>query len=184
MRNLVTALLTTGALLGVAGSASAVTTTSTFTVSATVLKTCSVSSGNLGFGNYTPGAGAVTATSTVAVNCTKGTTFTVALNGGTTAGGTVAQRLMLQTAGSSTLQYNLCTTAVTAAGLCNGAATAWGDGTLSTVTQPGTGAGMGAGNAQNFTVNGGLPDNATNQTAAVVGASTLYSDVVTVTVTY
>jgi len=183
MRNVITALLTTGALLGAAGSASALTATNTFTVSATVLKTCSVSAGNLGFGSYTPGAGALTATSTVTVNCTKGTTYTVALNGGSTVGGTVAQRLMLQTAGTSTLQYNLCTTAPLATGLCNGS-TAWGDGTGSTITQSGTGAGMGGGNATAFTVNGGLPDSGPNQTAAVVGASTVYSDVVTVTVTY
>jgi spore coat protein U-like protein len=183
MRNFLTALVTTGALLGVAGSASAATATATFTVSATVLKTCSVGATNLSFGNYTPGGGALTAASTVTVSCTKGTTYQVALNGGSTAGGTVAARLMLQNAGASTLQYNLCTTPATAAGLC-AAGNAWGDGTLSTITQPGTGAGMGAGNATSFTVNGGLPDIAANQNATVVGASTLYSDLVTVTVTY
>lgn len=183
MRNLLAALLTTGVLLGAAGSASAATTSNTFTVSATVLKTCSVAATNLGFGSYTPGAGALNATSTVSVNCTKGTGFTVALDKGSTAGGTVAARLMLQTAGTSTLQYNLCTAAVTAAGACNGG-TLWGDGTTGTTTQAGTGAGMGAGNVQNLTVFGGLPDNAANQAATVAGASTVYSDTVTVTVTY
>lgn len=184
MRNVLTALLTAGALLGAAGSASAANpATATFTVSATVLKTCSVSATNLGFNNYTPGGGAQIATSTIAVSCTKGTGFQVALNAGSTAGGTVAQRLMLQTAGTGTLQYNLCTTAVTPAGACNGA-TLWGDGTNGTIIQSGTGAGLGVGNIQSLTVNGGLPDNGFNQGATVAGASTLYSDLVTVSVAY
>lgn len=184
MRNLVTALLTTGALLGAAGSASAVTASNTFTVSVTVNKTCSVAATSLGFGNYTPGVASVTAISTVSVNCTKGTTYTVGLDKGTTAGGTVAQRLMVQSGGTSTLQYNLCTTAaVPATGLCNGA-TLWGDGTTGTITQSGTGTGMGVGNVQSLTVYGGLPDNAVNQAAAVNGVSNGYSDVVTVNVNY
>src|SRR5215469_5334034 len=84
MRNLLTALLATGALLGAAGSASATTVGTSFTVSATVLKTCSVAATNLGFGNYVPGSGVVpTATSTISVNCSKGTGFTVALDKGT-----------------------------------------------------------------------------------------------------
>jgi spore coat protein U-like protein len=185
MRKLLTALLTTGALLGAAGSVSALTTGTSFTVSATVLKTCSVTATNLGFPNFTPGSGPQTATSTISVNCTKGTGFTVALDKGTTAGGTEAQRLMAQGGGGTgTLQYNLCTTAVLASGLCNGAS-AWGDGTGGTITQAGTGAGMAAVNAQTLTVNGGLPDNAFNQAAAVAASgSSLYSDTVAVTVTY
>ena len=185
MRKLLTALLTTGALLGAAGSAAALTVGTSFTVSATVLKTCSVAATNLGFGNYTPGSGVVpTATSTISVNCTKGTTFTVALDKGTTAGGSITQRLMLQTAGASTLQYNLCTTAVTAAGACNGA-TLFGDGTGGTNAPAGTGAGMGGGNVQTVTVFGGVPDNAFNQAAAVAASgSSPYTDTVAVLVTY
>nr|UXE45312.1 hypothetical protein Hi04_10k_c4606_00028 [uncultured bacterium] len=183
MRNFLTALLTTGALLGAAGSASAATASNSFTVSATVLKTCSVTATNLGFGSYTPLSGPLTATSTVSVKCTKNTGFTVALDNGSTTGGTITQRLMAQGGGTGTLQYNLCTTPVLASGSCNGASL-WGDGTAGTATQAGTGAGMAAANAQSFTVNGGLPDNAFNQAAAVAGASSAYSDVVTVTVTY
>jgi spore coat protein U-like protein len=172
MRNVVTAFLTAGAMLGAASGASAASATTTFTVSASVLKTCSVSASNLAFGNYTPGAGALTATSSVSVLCTNGTTFTTALNGGTTTGGTVAQRLMAQSAGTGTLQYNLYTTAAHSI--------VWGDGTGSSVTESGTGAGMASGNAQSLTVFGQLPDNATNQAAPVAA----YSDVITVTVTY
>lgn len=177
MRNVLTALLTTGALLGAAGGASAAsTTTTTFTVSASVLKTCSVTATNLGFGNYTPGGGALTSTSTVSVLCTNGTSFTTALNAGSTTGGTVAQRLMAESGGSGTLQYNLYTTAAHS--------TVWGDGTSSSVTQAGTGAGMAAADAQSLTVYGQLPDNAANQAAPVTGATTAYSDTITVTVTY
>src|SRR5215469_5110099 len=139
MRNLLTALLTTGALLGAAGSTSAATVGTSITVSATVLKTCSVTATNVTFAAYTPAGGVQTATGTISVNCTKGTGFTVALDKGTTAGGTVAQRLMAQSGGAGTLQYNLCTAAVTATSTCNGA-TLFGDGTGGTNTGSGTGA--------------------------------------------
>jgi spore coat protein U-like protein len=176
MRKVLIAFLTTGAVLGAASGASAATATSTFTVSANVLKTCSVSATNLAFGNYTPGSGALTSTSTVSVLCTNGTAFTAALNAGSSTGGTVAQRLLAESGGPGTLQYNLYTTAAHN--------TVWGDGTGSSATEAGTGAGMAAANAQSLTVYGQLPDNATNQAAPVTGATTTYSDTITVTVTY
>jgi spore coat protein U-like protein len=176
MRNVLIAFATTSALLAASGGASAATATTSFTVTASVLKTCSVSATNLAFGNYTPGGGALTSTSTVSVLCTNGTTFTTALNGGSTTGGTVAQRLMAETAGSGTLQYNLYTTAAHS--------TVWGDGTGSSVTLAGTGTGMAPADAVSQTVYGQLPDNATNQAAPVTGATTAYSDTITVTVTY
>lgn len=160
---------TVGATLLASASAGAVTTTTTFQVSATVLKTCSVTAGALGFGNYTPGAGAATASSTVNVNCTKSTGFTVALDAGTTTGATIAQRLM-KDSGSNTLQYNLYT--------ANTYTTVWGDGSGTSATQAGTGAGVAT--AVPFTVYGQLPDNVTNQ-AAPPGS---YTDTVKVTVTY
>lgn len=157
----------TAAAMMITGLAHAATTTTTFQVTATVLKTCSVTAGTLAFGSYTPGAGAVTNSSTVAVRCTNGTPYTIALNGGTTTGGTIAQRLMAN--GADTLQYNLFTT--------SGYATIWGDGTTGS-TLSGTGAGVATPN--NHTVNGQLPDSAANQ-GAVTGS---FSDTVTVTVTY
>ena len=70
------------------------------------------------------------------------------------------------------LQYNLFTSVA--------ATTIWGDGTNSTGTVPGTGAGMAAASTQTHTVFGQLPDNAFNQ-----GAPTgTYNDSITVTVTY
>lgn len=166
MRKIVTATMAAAAL-AVAGTASAVTATTTFGVTATVLKTCSVAASPLGFGNYTPSTGALAANTTVNVKCTKTTPFTVTLNGGSTAGGTIAQRLM--TNGTDTLQYNLYTTAAFA--------TLFGDGTTG-VGVPGTGAGLAT--AVAVTVYGSLPDNAPNQ-AASTGA---YSDTINVTVTY
>jgi spore coat protein U-like protein len=166
MRKILTATMAAAALAA-AGTASAATVTTTFAVSATVLKTCSVAANPLGFGNYTPSVGALTANTTVNVKCTKTTPFTVTLNGGSTAGGTIAQRLM--TNGTDTLQYNLYTTAAFA--------TLFGDGTTGVGV---AGVGTGLATAVAVTVYGSLPDNATNQ-AVSTGA---YTDTINVTVTY
>jgi spore coat protein U-like protein len=167
MRKLLTATLAGTALLA-AVNADASTASTTFQVSATVVKTCSVNAAALAFGNYTPGVGAISGTTTINVLCTRTTPFTVSLNGGTTTGGTVAQRLLAN--GANTLQYNLYTS--------NTYATVFGDGTGTSATQSGTGSGVATANT--LTVYGQLPDNATNQNA-VPGA---YTDTVTVTVTY
>jgi spore coat protein U-like protein len=170
MRKILIATLSSAAMFAVAGTASALTATSTFNVTATVLKNCLVSSADLGFGNYTPAAGAKASTSAITVRCTKTTPYTVALNAGTTVGGTMAQRLLAN--GANTLQYNLYTTVA--------ATTVWGDGTGASVTQAGTGNGVSVASAQTLTVFGALPDSTTNQDAPP-GA---YADIITVTVTY
>lgn len=157
-------------MLVAAGAAQAATRTTTFNVTANVLANCSVTANALDFGDYTPAAGALTGSSTVSVRCTKNTGYTVALNAGTTSGGSIAQRLMKHTSTTDTLQYNLYTTAALT--------TVFGDGTGGSVTSAGTGSGMGTATA--ITVYGSLPDSAANQ-AALTGA---YSDTITVTVTY
>lgn len=167
MRNLIKVAVA-GALLTTALVANASTITTTFAVTATVQKSCAVSANPLAFGTYTPGAGALTANTTLAVRCTKTTPFTVALNGGTTTGGTVAQRLM--GGGADTLQYNVYTTAAFA--------TVFGDGTGTSATVAGTGTGVNTPNT--VTVYGQLPDTAANQAAS----PTNYGDTITVTVTY
>ncbi|HXY97169.1 MAG TPA: spore coat U domain-containing protein [Steroidobacteraceae bacterium] len=170
MRNFI-ACLSAGVLLASAGAAQAATATNTFTVTATVVKNCTVGATNIVFANYTPGSGvSPAANSTVSVSCTKSTAFTVALNKGTTTGGSIAQRLMTDGAAGDTLQYNLYTTAAFT--------TVWGDGTGSSVTQPGTGTGMAT--PVTFTAFGQVPDNATNQAAP----PNTYTDTITVTVTY
>lgn len=170
MRKILFAIVSLGALLGFAGTASAQTATSTFNVTATVAENCLVSGTNLAFGTYTPAGGALSGTSTVTVRCTRTTPYTVSLNAGTTVGGTLAQRLLAN--GAETLQYNLYTT--------GGFTTIWGDGTGGTGTVAGTGNGMSIGAANTHTVHGQLPDNATNQDAPPGN----YSDTITVTVTY
>lgn len=171
MNKLITAGLAAGALSIISGTAGAVTATTTFTVSATVLKACTVAATNLAFPNYTPGGGAVVSTSAVSVKCTVGTPFTVALDKGSTTGSTIAQRAMgLTAAGAGALQYNLFTS--------NTYATILGDGTAGSTSPAGTGTGLAT--AVTTTVYGQLPDNATNQ-AVAPGA---YTDTVTVTVTY
>lgn len=142
----------------------AATATTTFQVTATVLSVCTVAATNLAFGNYDASSGAPNDnSSTVTVTCSNGSAYTVALDAGTGSGATVAVRRM--TNGGNTLDYSMYTTA--------GRVTVWGDGTLSTVTQAGTGNGAG----QGFTVYGRIP------TGQFVTAGN-YSDTVTATVTY
>jgi spore coat protein U-like protein len=170
MRKVFIATLSGAALLAAASTATAAIATSTFNVTATVLKNCLVSSADLAFGNYTPNTGALAGSSAITVRCTKTTPYTVSLNAGTTAGGALAQRLLAN--GANTLQYNLFTSAALT--------TIFGDGTGGTGTIAGTGNGVAAASAQTVTVFGSLPDNTTNQNATP-GA---YTDQITVTVTY
>jgi spore coat protein U-like protein len=166
MRKVLAMTLLFGA--AVAGVANSATTTTTFAVTETVQATCSATATTLAFSAYTPGGGAKANNSTISVKCTKNTPYTIALNGGTTTGGTIAQRLMAS--GANTLQYNLFTTAAFGQ--------IFGDGSGTSTTVAGTGAGVATANS--VTVFGQLPDSAANQ-AAVPGS---YSDTITVTVTY
>jgi spore coat protein U-like protein len=169
MRNILTASLTLAALLGAAGGAQGANpATTTFAVTATVLKNCTVSAAPLAFGNYTPTGGALAVNTTVSVSCTVSTPFNTELTAGTTAGASIAQRLLSDGAGD-TLQYNLYTT--------SNFSTPWGV-TVGTDTVAGTGAGMGTPVVQ--TVYGQLLDSAANQ-AEPPGS---YSDTITVDVAY
>ncbi|MGO9317989.1 MAG: spore coat U domain-containing protein [Terracidiphilus sp.] len=136
--------------------------TTTFGVSATVLKDCIVSAAAMGFGNY---SGAVdTPTSTVTVTCTNTTTYTIALNAGTTSGAAVNARLMAGPSGA-TLAYALYSNSAMT--------TIWGDGTHSTSTVGGTG----SGSAQPYTVYGQIA-------AGLYVTPGSYTDTITVSVTY
>jgi spore coat protein U-like protein len=161
---------TLAASLLAVGVAQAGTATTTFAVTATVLSTCSATATALAFPNYTPGAGAVTANSTISVKCTKNSPYTVSLNTGATTGDAFTQRLMAS--GTNYLQYNLYTTAAFA--------TVFGDGT-GTTANSGTLTGSGVATANTTTVYGQLPDSTTNQAAV---PSTAYADTITVTVAY
>lgn len=156
------------ALLAVAHGAAAAASTASITVSATVASTCIVAANPLSFGTYQPGQGSVSARTTLAVTCTKGAPFTLALSAGS--GGTLVQRLM--TMGTNQLQYNLYTTAAHQ--------TVWGDGTQGSATVAGVGHGFTESGAITETVYGQLPDSAAN----VNLAPGLYTDTIMVTVAY
>ena len=135
-----------------------------FNVTATVLSACSVSSTDLVFGNYSASAASPTYVSnTVSITCTNNLPYTVALDGGQTAGNVAARTL---TDGASHyLKYFLYT--------ASNHATLWGDGTSGTSTVGGTGTGSG----QTLSVYGAIP------AAQYVNAGS-YTDKVTVTVNY
>ena len=165
MRKIITATLAAGALA--AGVAQSATTGTSFTVTATVQASCSVTAATLAFPAYTPLGGQQVGSTNVAVKCTNGTPFTVLLDKG--ANGTIGQRLMAS--GANTLQYNLYTT--------NGYNNIFGDGTAGSKTVPGTGVGLST--AVLVPVYGQLPDNATNQLAIPANN---YLDTINVTVNY
>jgi spore coat protein U-like protein len=157
-----------GILLAVSGTASALTRTTTFGVSATVAANCTIGATNLAFGTYDASA-ARTGSSTLSVNCTQGAPYSLALSAGTTAGATHAQRLLAN--GTNTLQYNLYTTAALGS--------IWGDGTNGVLVN-GVGAGMSSGAAVAHTVFGQVPNSTVNQDAPAGS----YTDSITVTITY
>jgi len=144
----------------------AATTTTTFNTTANVVDQCNtLTASDMAFGAYDPFSGtSLDSTNTVSVTCTTGTSWDVALNAGTTTGGTIALRKM--TNGSETLDYNVYTNA--------GHTTIWGDGTSGSNTVTGTGTGA----AQNSTAYGRVM---VSQTGVSTGS---YSDLITVTVTY
>jgi len=158
---------TTTALAIVAGQQSlAGTQTTTFTPTANVVHQCNaVTATALAFGTYTPDAtSAKTATSTIKVKCTKNSPVTIALDKGTTPGGTTDTRIM-QTAGGKKINYKLFSDTAFS--------TNWDD---ASAKVSGTGAGLGA--DLTFTVYGQIP---ANQLDSEEGN---YSDTVTVTVGY
>ena len=145
-------------------SALAATSTTTFTVSATVTNDCSVSANNLSFGNYsTISANNVDATTTISVTCTLDTPYTVGLDAGNGSGATTTVRKM--TSGENTLNYSLYSDV--------SRSTVWGN-AIGTDTVAGTGSGA----QQDLTVYGRIPG---GQGSVESGD---YTDVITVTVTY
>ncbi len=143
--------------LGLApSSSSAATATGPMAVSATVVATCVVNATAMAFGNYT---GVVaTAASTVTVQCTNTTPYTLALNAGTSTGSSVTARKMTGAAGVF-LNYGLFSDA----GYLNNFVT--------TASLTGNGAG------QPVTVYGSVP-------AGQYVAPGSYTDTITATVTY
>lgn len=148
-----------GAGLVVANGAFAATATTSFSVTATVLAFCAVSAAPLVFGNYS--AAQLDGHTTVTVTCTSGTGYQVGLDAGTGNGASVATRRMT---GSGLLNYTLYTD--------SSRTTVFGN-TVGTNTVSGTGSGV----VQSIDVYGRIP-------AGQYPAGGLYSDTITVSVTY
>jgi spore coat protein U-like protein len=146
------------------GMASAATDTDTFDVTVTVIAACGISATDHDFGTYDAlSPSPLDSTSTISVTCTSGASYSVALNAGTTGGGTIPARLM--TDGANTISYNLYTN--------SGYGTVWGDGTGGSSDVTGTG----SGSVQDLTVYGRMPAGQGEPAGA-------YSDTVTATITY
>jgi spore coat protein U-like protein len=159
------ALAATLAALAAGTVANAGTATGTFTVQATIVSACAVTATTLNFGTYSPSAAsALTGSSTISVNCTTGSPYTVALNVGS-GGGSFTTRTLLN--GTNTLNYNLYKDSAYSQ--------VWGDGSGSTFTVAGTGSGLLTSN--NITVYGSIPISQDKPTGA-------YASLITVTVSY
>jgi len=139
--------------------------TANLAVSATIVATCTINTTPVAFGNYS-GTALTYSSGGVSVQCTNGTTYTIALNAGLGTGATVSARSMSGPGSpSAQLGYGLYTT--------SGLSTIWGDGTGSTVTAAGTG----NGSSQSYTAYGQIP-------AGQYLAPGSYNDTVVATVTW
>jgi spore coat protein U-like protein len=145
------------------GAAFAATTTTTFAVQITINAACTIlSASTLNFGAQGVLTANVNQTSTIAVQCTNTTPYNIGLNPGTSTGATVTTRKMVN--GANTISYSLFRDAAMTLN--------WGQ-TIGTDTVALTGNGA----SQTTTVYGQVPPQTTP-------APALYTDTITVTVTY
>ena len=150
-------------LLQLVSASQATTTTSTFTVQATIISSCTINSAStLNFGSIGVLIAAVNQTSTLQVQCTNTTPYNIGLDAGTGTGATVAVRKL--TNGANTVNYSLYSD--------SGHTVVWGN-TVGTNTVAATGNGA----AQSYTVYGQVPTQTTPAPAT-------YTDTITITVTY
>jgi len=138
----------------------AATATTTMSVTATVQATCTISATTLAFGTYS--GVQLDGSSTLTVNCTNTTPYTLALDAGTGTGATVATRKM--SASAQTLNYSLYQD--------SGRATLFGQ-----TTGTDTAAGTGNGGAQPLTVYGRI-------SGGQLPTPGSYADTITATITY
>jgi spore coat protein U-like protein len=127
----------------------ATTATANVGVSATVVPSCSISTSNLSFGNYTASSGtANTTTATLSFTCTSTTTWWIGLDAGTNSGSTSNPRIMSDGSGDS-LNYDLYQD--------SGHSTVWGNTSGTGVTSSSTGQSAGTGSVQTATIYGLIP---------------------------
>ena len=150
-------------LLAFINPANAATATSTLAVQLTLSSSCVINSAStLNFGAHGVLIANVDSTSTLRVQCTNGTPYNVGLNAGTGSGATIAVRKMSN--GARTINYSIYRN--------NTRTILWGN-TVGTDTVAATGNGA----AQSYTVYGRVP-------AQTTPAAAVYTDTITVTVTY
>ena len=156
--------------LGMVQASHGATATGVMTVTATVAATCVVGTSTLAFDTATSAtiaAGNVDAIGTVSVNCTSGSSYTIALSAGAGTGATVASRKMTSgtVPSAQLLSYTVYTTAART--------TVWGDATTASAVV----AGVGSGVAQSISAYGRIFQSPLVQAGA-------YTDTLNVTVTY
>ncbi len=134
--------------------------TADFTLTVTIVASCSISANALAFGNYS--GALLEATTTLSVTCTDTTPYDVGLSAGTASGATVTNRMMTGP-GGALLDYSLFSNSAYS--------TNWGNSSGSWV------AGTGTGLAQTLTVYGQIP-------AGKYPAPGSYTDTITATVNY
>ena len=141
----------------------AATATGSFQVSMTIEGSCSVASATtLDFGSHATVASNVDSSSTIGVQCTSATPYSIGLSAGQGSGATVSNRLL--TSGGASIPYTIYRD--------SNHTQVWGV-TNAVDTQGGTG----NGGVQSFTVYGRVPPVASPPAGA-------YSDTIAVTVTY
>jgi spore coat protein U-like protein len=149
--------------LAIHGLALAATATTSFQVQLTIEAQCLINStSTLSFGTQGVLSANVDQTSTVQIQCTNTTPYTIGLDAGTGTGATVATRRL--TGGGATINYSLYSDAARTS--------VWG-----TTIGSNTVASTGTGASQSFTVYGRIP-------AQTTPAPATYTDTITVTVTY
>lgn len=145
-----------------AGEASAATATSSFQVLINIQAACTIASAtDMNFGNVGVLSANIDSTSTITVQCTATTPYNIGLNAGLN-GGSVTTRQMSGAGGL--VNYSLSRDPARTLN--------WGE-TIGVDTVSGTGSGA----AQAYTVYGRVPAQATPSPA-------LYTDTITVTITY
>jgi spore coat protein U-like protein len=164
------ALMVLSAIGLIIGVAHATTQTTTFTVSVTITASCTISASNLAFGPQGVLAANVDQTSTITVQCTNTTPYTVGLDNGLNFSAT--RRMKDTGAGTTFVSYGLYTDAARA--------NAWTTTTSTTTCTGGTNTcaiGTGSGSNQTITVYGRIPSQTTPAPAT-------FNDTVTATITY
>jgi spore coat protein U-like protein len=157
------ALALNGAIF--APSSFAATTSTTITISATVIDSCTVSAAPLSFGNYNGISGGMLDTvAMISPTCTVGTVYAISLCPGQGNEATHANRRLTGPDGAA-LQYSVYTDA--------SRTSVWGDGTGGSSWRTGSG----TGSTQSLMMYGRVP-------AAQSVTAGSYSDTITVTLTY